>query len=414
MKILAIYRHYWPDTTPYARLLRMILERLAEEGHDVSVISAQPSYNNVGVRSSPWNEILGGVNIRRVGLLPERKTWRLARVLNACLFLSRSIAHAIFHRRYDLTIANAQPPVAIGIALRFIRWVTGARYVLHLQDIHPESLAEIGGVKRGQLYQLLKLLDTRSCCQADCIVTLSRDMEESLCSRNEPPGPVTVINNCQLPNYTTGEQEYFPASLHNLHKTQFLFAGNLGRFQALESVVTAARLVRSKDEFSLTMMGTGILRDQLIATSDPNLVHFVDRQPLSIAHAAMAKADYGIVSLSPGVIRYAYPSKTMAYLAAGLPLLLVAEDDSEIARMVRDNDLGVVASSATPEGIRDAFDEAIARRAEWTPERRCEIAGYCSQRFGPEKMLREWSQLIRELQPNAAAVHPPSTTATAA
>ena len=50
MRILIVYRYFWPDTPPYATMLRDISRWLAEAGHDVEILTAQPSYKpEVGI-----------------------------------------------------------------------------------------------------------------------------------------------------------------------------------------------------------------------------------------------------------------------------------------------------------------------------------------------------------------------------
>ncbi len=52
------------------------------------------------------------------------------------------------------------------------------------------------------------------------------------------------------------------------------------------------------------------------------------------ARALMRVSDWGLVSLTAGVIRYAYPSKTATYLSEALPLLAAVEPGSALARDV--------------------------------------------------------------------------------
>ena len=86
MRILAIYRHYWPDATPYARLLKVILEEQIAQGHQVEVLCGQPSYNDIQFERQPWREVVGGVQVRRFALFPERKRFRLLRAFNYSRF----------------------------------------------------------------------------------------------------------------------------------------------------------------------------------------------------------------------------------------------------------------------------------------------------------------------------------------
>jgi len=91
MKILCIYRHYWPDITPYARLLKAIAEHLVSEGHEVTVFTGQPGYNDVRQGSQPWREKLNGVDVIRVWLPPERKRFVVLRLLGFLWFLGRAV-----------------------------------------------------------------------------------------------------------------------------------------------------------------------------------------------------------------------------------------------------------------------------------------------------------------------------------
>ena len=69
----------------------------------------------------------------------------------------------------------------------------------------------------------------------------------------------------------------------------------------------------------------------------------------------IADADFAIVSLQRKVVRYAFPSKTMTYLAVGTPVLVMVEGDSELANFVSSNSLGHVVGPSDTKGIYDFF-----------------------------------------------------------
>ena len=100
MRIISIYRHYWPDVTPYARILRGLLEAFEEEGHDVSVFTAQPSYNGVKSTKQPGKELLEGVEVNRITLLGEKKNQFFKRATNSCYFLARAFVFVFFRLSY--------------------------------------------------------------------------------------------------------------------------------------------------------------------------------------------------------------------------------------------------------------------------------------------------------------------------
>jgi hypothetical protein len=124
VKILSIYRYYWPDTAPYARILRLILEKWVKDGHEVTVYTGQLGYNDIRYKKQPWRKSHNGVKIIRVPLLPERKKIQVSRFINFLIFLARGVLHALFKDKYDLLIINSFPPVLMGLTARLINKIT--------------------------------------------------------------------------------------------------------------------------------------------------------------------------------------------------------------------------------------------------------------------------------------------------
>jgi glycosyltransferase involved in cell wall biosynthesis len=414
MKILAIYRHYWPDTTPYARILRTILEHLASQGHSVSVITAQPSYNDIRQSPEPWRETLGGVDVRRVRLLPERKSWRLVRAMNFAYFLFRSVLHAVVGSRYDLVIANSHPPVLMGCALRLIRAIRGTPYIYHCEDIHPESAALVGDLERGWLYQRLLSWDTASCHHARHVVVLSGDMAASLAARGHTVKNVSIVNNPPLAVDRFEQRRLSVPLAEPGENVRFLFAGNLGRFQGLERLVAAARLIAGHVRFQLVFMGEGAAKRELVALAGDLMgrrIVFMPQQSVETAVAAMQACDYGIVSLLANVYRFAYPSKGITYLSAGCPVIGLVEPASELARTIERHGLGYVAHSRSVSDIAEVLTVAVAERRRWTVARRREIEQACQELFGEEQMLAAWNHLTSSELPFVKAESTPAPRA---
>lgn len=421
MRILAIYRHYWPDSTPYARLLRAILERGVAERHQASVFTAQPSYNDVSHEPQPAMEEIEGVKIRRLSLLPERKSWKVIRIINFAYFLVRSILHVLWHRDCDLIIANTHPPILMGVALRLLRVMTGIPYLLHAQDIHPESAVLANQLRPGWLTRWMQRIDSKSCSAAQCVVTLSEDMRRSFAER---PGQLTdniaIINNFPLDVYTEAETlpEVFndskslkikpAASAVNsspveLQQSLFrlFFAGNIGHFQNLNGVIDAAHLLRDEENIQFIFMGAGAARVGLIERSgglNGKTVFFEPFHPMETAFACMQRADLGIVSLSPQVYRVAYPSKTMTYLAAGCPLLALVEPESCLAQEIVSQNFGYVPKSMEPTDIAAAIRTAVAERSQWKSAAREKLILRSEATFGREQALNTWTQLLSRLE----------------
>lgn len=402
MRILAIYRHYWPDTTPYARLLRTILEHRAAQGDKCAVFTCQPSYNDNRAAKQPSRETLGGVRIVRGWTPPERKRFLILRAIAAAWFLASAVIFAWRRRReFDVVLANVHPPVLMGWTLRLIRLVTGLPYILHVQDIHPEALQAVDAMRDSMLARWIRRSDAATCQHAWRLVTLSDDMATTLRQR---PGcdqldTIRISNNFPLELYGARRvSEEHVVSIDAESPFVVLFAGNLGRFQALPRLIeAAAELVDTPIEFVL--MGAGAvlheLRNEVSRLQLPN-VRFVDQQPVEAAFAAMKMADLGVVSLAPGVCRVAYPSKSMTYLAAGLPLLALIEADSDLAREVERFELGYAPGQVDGKALANVIRNAWQNRAIWSSQRRKKLAETAERIYGKARALREWDEIAVE------------------
>ena len=415
MRILAVYRHYWPDATPYARLLRTILEHRAAADPAAgrcTVFTAQPSYNGA-THFAPPRETLGGVEVVRAWTPRERKRFVLSRLLANVCFLAAAVVFAWRRRRdYDVLLANVHPPVLMGLTLRVIAKLTGKPFVLHVQDIHPEASVAVGVMRDSWKTRLLRRVDAGNCAAAWRVVTLCEDMKRTLLAREgfDDAGRLRVVNNFALENFGRaeegGEEERGgPAAAappsspapSSGRQTPFrvLFAGNLGRFQDLPRLVDAARLL--DDSFEVVFMGGGLMLDELKdrAAGLAN-VTFLPHAPLEAAFEEMRHSDLGVVSLSPGVCRVAYPSKSMTYLAAGLPVLALVEEDSDLARAVREHRFGYAPGQVEGEELADAIRAAAANRHAWTPAARDALADRAGRVFGAARALSAWDAIAEE------------------
>lgn len=398
MKILAIYRHYWPDVAPYGKLLRILLERFAQEGHEVTVFTAQPSYNDARMPRQPWREVIGGVRVVRTPLLPERKRWIAVRMVNMALFLAAAFLHALTHRT-GLVMAHSTPPVFQGLTARAIAKVKRIPFVFHVQDIYPEVGLISGFFRRGALYNLLRRLDGATCRGATRVVTLSGDMAQTLRARGYDGGNIEVINNFSLPHFASEEDEVEHEPLPVADDAfMVLYAGNHGLYQGLEHVVDAAHDLRDEPRIQFLFQGEGAAKPKLVQRARElrgETVHFIPYQPFPTALRNMRRADLSIISLEPEMIRYSYPSKTMTYLEMGSRLLVIVEPESELGHFVRQHDLGRVVPPKDSAALREAvLREAQQARGE---DDRRRVEKVSREAFGVERNMRRWLALIDDI-----------------
>lgn len=115
----------------------------------------------------------------------------------------------------------------------------------------------------------------------------------------------------------------------------------------------------------------------------------------------MSKADLGLVSIKPGVLQIAYPSKTMMYLSMGLPVLALAESDSSLAKFILNNKLGYVSDSITHDNLVDAIIIAEQNKNVLRQERN-RIERVAFDTFGEDVILGKWVELINKIEQSSS------------
>ncbi len=399
LRILLIHRYFWPDTPPYASLMREIGDYWSQQGHRVSVFSTQPSYKiEVENERRLTREPLGALEVVRCDLFRERSRSLFVRGVNSLLFGWKIFWYLLRHGgNYDLVMCSTVPPVITGWMTSLGCQLRGCRFVYHAMDIWPEVAAISGQIRRGLLYRLLRWMDTRNCLAASGIVCLSEDMRRTFLARSEKlDRTLHTINNFELPEYETTTPAQ-PDLAKPAGKFRVLFAGNLGRYQMLDTVVRAAgRIGGGHIEF--VFLGDGAAKQSLIALAnrtgvlDRN-VFFVSHQPAQVAKQMMRSADLCLVTLAPGVSSVAFPSKTLTLLAMGCPLAVMTELSSELANSVRDHNLGFAVGCGDDQAMADEILKLAADPHRLADVRKS-VGVYAAENATAAAVLPKWNRLL--------------------
>lgn len=394
-RVLAVHRYYWPDTPPYASLLRRIVASWAATV-DVDVLTAQPSYKSESEPRQPRREVMDGAVVRRLRLRSE--VGRPVRRIVNSLRMGWSIFWRSASGRYDTVMVSTMPPVVPGVAASLGCRISGARLFYHCMDLHPEVGRISGEFSHPLVYRVLLRLDSATCRQADTVIVLSKDMADAVRAR---PGcanaRIEVVNNFALPSGS----EFVEPPLPGTECVRLLFAGNVGRFQGLETVIEAMhrRAARGRNDVEFVVLGTGAALPDLQARAMEGpargQVRFVPHQPVEVAKAAMRQSDIGLVALIPGIHRYVFPSKTMTYLEQGLPLLVVVEQSSALAETVATEGIGWSVAPGQPEALEAVLDR-LAENRDTLKHVSARAESFADREFSADWILRRWEVLLHD------------------
>lgn len=406
MNILIIYRHFWPDSPPYASMLRSIAKQLVSDGHSVTLLCEQPCYKVVdGKSNKPSLESIDGIQVHRLPRIPLWHKAGLVRTAGKLVFPFRAHRYSKAHFKgkhgFDLVWTATIPPVISGaMGLKTAKHFS-AKFLYHCQDLYPEIAVHMQMIRsNGLIHRMLTHFEKRTRKSADYVVSLSEDMKETIEKLAEPSGQYETINNFLLEDFSqpipTDVTIESDASLFESNDTiNIVFAGNIGKFQGLEKIVKALiSLGKEGHAIHLAFMGEGKALSSIksIASGADNIT-FASHRPFDLALPLMADADYGLVSLEPDIYKFAYPSKTLTYLGLSVPLVVVVEPSSQLVKTIADNNLGYFSEGGSEEAISAMFRQMITQKASSDVHKQNASSFYentCSR----DSILNRWSTLL--------------------
>jgi colanic acid biosynthesis glycosyl transferase WcaI len=357
---------YYPELTSTGYFLTGIAEGLTAD-YDVSVLCGQPSYWAKGTRA-PTSEIRNDVHVRRCPATTLDKNKLVFKIVNLITISSSIFFSALFRfRAGDIVIAVTNPPLLPYLALLACR-VNGGRFVLLVHDVYPEIFIRLDILTAQSI--LVRLLDWVSRWlynSADRIIVLGRDMRELVVRKLKDPQERVVIaanwgdTEAVYPCERSGNQLLEKLSLKGRFVVQY--CGNIGRTHGIKDIVEAAELLVSDPEYHFLLIGWGAKKQWAIEQKRARkLENLTVLDPLERSEFCdgLNACDVALIAFSRGMSGISVPSRMYNVLAAGKPLLAVSDDDSELAAVVQEEEIGWVIPPGRPDLIVSALREAKA------------------------------------------------------
>jgi glycosyltransferase involved in cell wall biosynthesis len=136
------------------------------------------------------------------------------------------------------------------------------------------------------------------------------------------------------------------------------YSGNMGRFHDMESIMEAAELLKDMNDITFLFVGEGHKKRWMMDfarerhLSNCQFRTYVPREELGLL---LSLADVGLVSLVEGQEGLSVPSKTFGMMAAGVPVIAVLSAQSEIARIIEEEECGTVVKPGESQSLADAI-----------------------------------------------------------
>jgi len=249
----------------------------------------------------------------------------------------------------------------------------GAGYILLIHDNYPEILVAVQKAKENSFFvDTLNFFNRWLYKYASKIIVCGRDMLELVGKKTEGLDiPVETIQNwAELENVRP-----FPRTENRLlkelqieDKLVFLYAGNMGYPNDIESIIECASKLQADERFCFVFLGAGVKRKWLekeVAAKSLKNVKLLEPRPRSEQNVFLNACDVAIVTLVKKMWGVSMPSRTYNILAAGKPILALTEKDSEIAKVVEEDNVGWTVQPNEPEMLLQRIFEIYENRNQF-------------------------------------------------
>lgn len=381
MKILFVSQWFEPEPTFRGEAF---VRDFVKEGFEVEVVTGFPNY--------PGGKIYDGYQIRpikktkekdfeltRLALYPSHSTSSIGRILNyMSFFFSAFIYLTFFSKKADLVYVY-HPPLTVGLAAALAKVFRRWPVVIEIQDLWPDTLKATGMLNNDRILKFVGWAAFRLYKQVDHIIVQSWGFKDKIEALGINKEKITTVINWSKELKVDPKIKVPVNTFDKKHKFRIMFAGNMGKAQALDTILDAALLTKDKQpKIGYYFVGEGIEKSRLVSkANDMGLdnVVFLTRVSEKMVASYYQMADVLLVHLRDHpLFAITIPSKTQTYMSAGKPIIIGARGDA--AKLIEMSNCGYVVPPENPKKLA----EAVVDFTELTSRKRKEL-GENSKRY---------------------------------
>ena len=349
LKILVYGLNYSPELTGVGKYTGEMAAWLAARGHEVRVVTAPPyypawriddRYRGTRYRVESQDGRLAP-RVYRCPLWVPARPRGLTRLVHLSSFAVSSIPIMAIQTLWkpDL-VFTVEPtffaaPVALLSAL-----LSGASSWLHVQDFEVDAAFDLGMLPaHGSLHAVAKSLEGFFTSCFSRVSSVSDKMVERIISKgNVRNGVVLFPNWGDIESVRPASPDVlnsFRSELGLTQKIVFLYSGNMGEKQGLSVLGPLVASFSNDARVHFLFCGDGVYRPKLekLLAHRAN-VTLLPLQPTDRLNDLLNSADIHLLPQRRGAADLVMPSKLNGILASGRPVIAIADEGTQVARVV--------------------------------------------------------------------------------
>ena len=363
--ILMLEAYFFPETVASNQMLLDYCKALADNGYFVTIYCPIPTRGVTKETRKKYRrkktEVLdSGVLIKRFFLMNEGKNFFL-RFLRYLVMNIKQFFYALFHK-YDLLLLNSTPPTN-GLLGGLLKSIKRKPFIYYLHDVFPDSMVNMGVIKQKSLIcKVGRMLEKYTYKKANRIIAVSNGIKANIIQKGVDANKTVVVY-----NWVDDNRINFVSKSNNslinefgIDSTKFIvcYAGNIGAAQGIETLIETAIMLKDDSKIQFVIIGNGVKMQEckdLSAKNNLNNVTFIPMQNQDRLSEVYSLGDVSVVACKPGFGNACMPSKAASIMSASTAILASFDLDSELAKIIVDNNLGVCVEPSNAKALKETI-----------------------------------------------------------
>ena len=343
-KLLVATQYFYPENF---RINDMCIEWV-KRGYDVTVLTGIPNYPlgeiYDGYKKEYSEEDWNGIHIIRLPV-HERGHNLFTLFLNCFTYVhyGKKWVDKVTKENdgifpYDTFFTYEVSPMTQALVGAYASKKYGVKSILYVQDLWPENVIEIMGIKTPLVIKPIELIVNKIYRDTDLIFATSESFVKAIKDRIK--GKNTVSKVSYWPQYAEDFYKHLNKNKPN-NKFRICFTGNIGKTQGLEILAETAKLIKddykkinNKIDIEFIIVGDGRNKTEFYNSIKENNVEdmfiLMGKKPAEEVPNILSTCDVAFISFANiDIFKMTIPAKLQSYMACGMPILASADGETK-------------------------------------------------------------------------------------
>jgi hypothetical protein len=312
-----------------------LIQELTNFGDKITVVSLDNSLKPFQVKKVTQKNIdlicIGSFKLYNVGI------FRKGLAILSLPFFMKKVLKKLDISKFNLILYETPPITWAGIVSQ-LKKKNNIKSFLMLKDIFPQNAVDIGLIKKESfIFKYFKKKEKLLYEVSDCIGCMSKGNMDYVLKNNLEILKEKVYYFPNTKKDTGSEEINF-----NKEKLQFIYGGNMGLPQGVLNIAPAISYFKNDEDIEFIFVGKGTEWNKISEYfRNQKNVKVLESLPREEYESLLSSCDAGFIFLDSRFTIPNYPSRTLAYLEKGIPIIAATDKNTDIKDLIVNNKVGL-------------------------------------------------------------------------